>query len=318
MNALSFALALGALALPLAWIVSLGSLAAVPLVRRLGPVARAEASAWLALLPAVVALGLVAAVSVPSALYGLGLGADHCFGHEHHPHVCLWHGAVLPAWLAWIGAVGWAGSTVRLGQVVTGLVRAERLATSLASLGVLRHGVHVVPATLAVCHAVGLVRPRVVVSQAVVDGLTEPELRAVVAHERAHVDRADPRWSALLAFAGAVAPLTAGVWTASWRDATEEVADDAAASVTDGATVAQALVAVARLRLATVPGFSFVGGGLERRVLRLLSGPSASRASVVNGGAFAMVLAATAIVSAAHEPLHHLAEETWEAIAVRD
>lgn len=317
MNALSFVLALGAIAAPVAWLVSGLSLVAMPVVRRLSPVSRAEASIVLALLPVSTAALLVAAVSVPSVLYGLGLGPDHCLGHEHHPHVCFWHGALLPAWLAWIGAVGWAATAVRLGQVVAGLAHAERVGRALAAFGTERDGVHVVPATVAVCHAVGLLRPRVLVSRAVTEGLDEGELRAAVAHERAHVDRADPRWSAVLALAGCVAPLTSGRWFALWRDAAEEAADDVAASLTDGATVARALVSVARLPMVPVPGFAFGGSGLERRVVRLLDGAGVPRRSRAGAGAAFLVVSAGLVVVAAHEPLHHLVEELWEH-AVRD
>lgn len=312
MNALSFVLALGALAVPVAWLVSAASLVALPIVRRMSPVARAEASAWLTLVPALAAVVLVAAVSVPSLLYGLGLGPDHCLGHEHHPHVCSWHGAVLPAWLAWIGAVGWAASSVRMAQVVAGLVRAERVGAALAAFGTQRDGVHVVPVTLAVCHAVGLLRPRVLVSRAVVDGLGAGELRAAVAHEQAHVDRADPRWSALLALAGCVAPLTSGRWRDLWREAAEEAADDVAASVTDGATVARALLSVARMRRSPVPGFAFCASGLERRVVRLLRGASPPRRSRAGAGAALLAALAGLVVVAGHEPLHHVVEELWE------
>jgi BlaR1 peptidase M56 len=315
-NALSFLLALGALAVPVAWVVSGLSLVALPVARRLSSVARVECSAWLALLPAVVAALVVAAVSAPSVLFGLGLGPDHCVGHEHHPHVCFWHGALLPAWLAWLGAVGWAASGVRLVQVLGGLLRAERLGSALATFGPPRDGVRVVPATLAVCHAVGLVRPRVFVSQAVVDALSERELAAVVAHERAHVDRADPRWSAVLALAGCAAPVTGGGWSAVWRQATEEVADDVAARITDGPTVAGALLAVARLRLTSAPGLPFGATDLERRVVRLLGDRPPPRRGRAFAGALLLAALAAVTVLTAHERLHHWVEEAWE-LAVR-
>lgn len=312
MNALSFALAIGAIAAPVAWLVSALSLLVMPFVRRLSPVPRAEVSVCITLLPVAAAVVLVAAVSAPSLLVGLGLGPDHCLGHEHHPHVCFWHGAVLPAWIAWIGAVGWAASAVRAGQVVAGLVRAEHLGSALAALGVARDGVHLLPVSVAVCHAVGVIRPRVFVSRAVADALREDELRAAVAHERAHVERADPRWSAALALAGSVAPLTAGRWVALWAEAAEEAADDVAASVTDGPTVARALVAVARLRTAPVPAFAFGGSGLERRVVRLLDGGSSPRRSRAGAGAGLLLAVAGLVVTAAHEPVHHAVEQLWD------
>lgn len=316
MNALSFVLALGALAFPATWLLSAATLLALPVARRLSPVARAEAASWIALLPGLGAGVLVAAVSVPSLLYGLGLGPDHCLGHAHHPHVCLWHGALLPPWLAWVGAVGWALFAGRLTEVAVSLVRAERTGAALAALGTVRRGVHIVPATLAVCHAVGLVRPKVLVSQAVVERLGDRELRAAVAHEQAHVDRSDPRWSAVLAVASSVAPLTSGRWITLWREAAEQAADDVAASVTDGPTVARALVSVARLRLDPAPGLAFAAGGLESRVRRLLEGPGVPRRSWATAGAVVMASIAAVVVGVSHERVHHVVEEVWE-LAIR-
>lgn len=311
MNLLSFILALGAVAFPLAWLVAVMSLVVIPLVRRLTPVARAEVSAWLAVAPALAAVGIAMAVSAPSVLYGLGMGADHCVGHEHHPHLCAWHGAVLPAWLASVGAAAWAAFVVKLSQVAIGLVQAERLGSALASLGSPREGFHLVPATVPVCHAVGVAHPRVLVSAAVVARLDATTLRAVLAHERAHLDRSDPRWSALLALAACVAP-PASRWVAVWREAAEEAADDVAAIETDGATVARALVTVARMRLDAAPGFAFGASGLERRVSRLLADRVAPRPSRVLLGALCMTLSIGGLVSAEHDRMHHAAEEGWE------
>lgn len=315
MIVLSFVLALGAVAFPVAFGVSAVSRVAIPVVRRLSPVPRAEVAAWLAVAPVLAALALAAAVTVPSVRYGLGLGPDHCLGHGHHAHLCVWHGAALPAWLAAVGALGWAAFVVRAGRVVAHLARAERLGAALAALGAPGRGFHVVPATIAVCHAVGVVRPRVLVSRSVIDTLDDRQLKAVIAHEQAHLDRADPRWSALLALAGAVAPFT-GFWAAIWREAAEEAADDHAACVTDGPTVAGALVAVARLRLDDAPGFAFGAGGLERRVRRLLDARAIPRRCRALRGAFVMVAVAAVGVGVAHEPLHHLVEEAWERVVL--
>jgi hypothetical protein len=80
--------------------------------------------------------------------------------------------------------------------------------------------------------------------------------------------------------------------------------------------VASALVAVSRMRLATVPGLAFGSTGLERRVVRLLEGQNRSRASRTSHGAVAMAVFAGLVVFAAHERLHHVVEELWE-LAIR-
>jgi Zn-dependent protease with chaperone function len=311
MNGLSFVLALGAVVFPVAWLLAAVSLLGLPLVRRLSPVPRAEASAWLALLPALVVVALGAAVTVPSVLVALGLGVDHCLGHGHHPHLCVWHGAVLPPWLAVLGGAAWAGFLLRAAHTVLRLVSAERLGVSLAKLGQRRQGYHLVPAAVPVCHAVGVLAPRVIVSRVVVDQLDAEGLRAVLAHEQAHLDRGDLRWSALLELAGCVGPF-ASRWTAAWREAAEEAADDVAAACTDGLTVARALVTVARLRLDAAPGFAFGAAGLERRVRRLLGARVSPRASHTLAGALLMSAVACLLVAAEHERVHHLVEQAWQ------
>jgi Zn-dependent protease with chaperone function len=310
---LAFLLALGAVIVPLAWAASAGSLVLLPIVRRWSPVARADAAAWLALAPALAALALAAAVATPSVLYGIGLGFDHCTGHGHHDHLCLWHGAELPAWLAAVGAVAWAVVGVRFGRVLVGLVRMERVGAGLAGVARIEGEVHVVPTSIAVCHTIGVVRPRVFVSRAVVDRLGVASLRAVVAHERAHLSQHHPAWSAALAFAAAFAP-PASMWLRAWRDAAEEVADDVAAAATDGPTVADAIVAVARMNLGRTPGFAFGDSSTERRVTRLLDARAAPRKSAAWAGAVAMLGAALTVVAVAHEPLHHAVEELWEGV----
>jgi Zn-dependent protease with chaperone function len=310
-NLLSFALALGAVVFPLAWIGAAVSLVLAPLVRRLSPVGRAELAAWLAVAPALAAVAVGLAVAAPSLLAGLGLAADHCDGHGHHPHLCAVHGAALPAWLAVVGAAGWAVFGLRASAVLSRLVAAERLGAALAKLGRGQEGFVLVPATVPVCHAVGLVEPRVLVSEAVVARLDSDALRAVLAHEHAHLRRSDPRWSALLSLAACVAP-PALVWVGEWRDAAEEAADDLAALETDGATVARALVTVARMNLGPAHGLAFGATRLERRVVRLLAGAAAPRPSRALLGALWMTLAAGGLVIGAHDRLHHAAEEGWE------
>lgn len=149
-----------------------------------------------------------------------------------------------------------------------------------------------------------------------IDRLDARELDAVIAHERAHVDRHDPLWSAILAFAACVAPFS-GPWIGLWREAAEEAADDHAACATDGLTVARALVSVARLRLDDTPGFAFGASGLERRVRRLLDNRARPRRSLALSGALALAALAAAGVGAGHEPLHHFVEEAWEILTVR-
>ena len=132
---------------------------------------------------------------------------------------------------------------------------------------------------------IGLVRPRMLVARCVLEHCSTEEVRAIVAHERGHLERHDNLARAILALSPDVL-----VWlpvadrlTNAWHDAAEEAADDHAASLGElgRVTLAQALIRVARL---APPGSSAVvvpasalyrGENLDRRVRRLL-GPQAA------------------------------------------
>ena len=127
---------------------------------------------------------------------------------------------------------------------------------------------------------VGVLRPRLIVARTVLDHCSADELRAIFAHERAHIARRDNARQAL--FQLAPDPL---LWSSSvkeihsaWHDATEEAADDAVAKENPASRIdlASALVRVARL---VKPGMSrfelpasalYRGEPLERRVRRLV------------------------------------------------
>jgi hypothetical protein len=127
---------------------------------------------------------------------------------------------------------------------------------------------------------VGLLRPRILVAEAVLRGLSRSELRAVMAHERAHLAAADNlRRLFLRACPPLPWPTLAARLERRWQDASEEAADVRADA---GFDLASALVATARLappgaRL-EVGAVAFHGGALARRVGRLCEGPPAAGA----------------------------------------
>jgi beta-lactamase regulating signal transducer with metallopeptidase domain len=135
---------------------------------------------------------------------------------------------------------------------------------------------------------VGFWRPRLVIARSVLSACTPGEVRAILRHERHHLDRRDNLRRAVLA----LAPDVLGVLPASarllraWHEATEEAADDFARRTDEkaGVVLAQALLKVARLApsgsLPTVLPASalYRGESLERRVRRLLApAPDGSR-----------------------------------------
>jgi Zn-dependent protease with chaperone function len=144
-----------------------------------------------------------------------------------------------------------------------------------------------IDAPFPVVAVVGLVRPRLVVARSVLDACSEPELRAIVAHEQAHLRRRDNARRALIAAApDLLAWFGAGRRLAAiWQTAIEEAADDEA--VRGGrhwrVHLAEALIRVARLAPSGGPPVSLPASALYRgedladRVRRLVD-PAAEAA----------------------------------------
>jgi Zn-dependent protease with chaperone function len=116
---------------------------------------------------------------------------------------------------------------------------ATRVATG-ASVPVFRTG-KVVPALT----AAGILKPKVLMSEAAVAVLTEPELRGALGHEVAHVRRRDNLKKLLLRFCAF--PGMAGLEKA-WSEIAEIAADDAAVSnASEALDLASALLKLSRL-----------------------------------------------------------------------
>jgi len=126
---------------------------------------------------------------------------------------------------------------------------------------------------------VGLVRPRLLVARRVLEACTPQQMRAVIAHEAAHL----ASWDNLKRFAIRSCPDLLGLTPAArrmerdWSHAAEEAADDRATSAAGSAPVdlAEALLAVARLApeqhgLGAPVSALYERAGVERRVRRLL------------------------------------------------
>lgn len=151
---------------------------------------------------------------------------------------------------------------------------------------------------------IGVLRPRLVIDRLVLRACAEPELQAILAHERGHVRR----WDNLRRLAFAAVP---GSWGApglarAWRDATEEAADDLAAASTDDARfhLATALLRVSRLapprdeanwHVHLPASALYRGDSIEHRVRRLVDG---STTGPLRGRSWAAVLGALVIATA--------------------
>jgi len=191
-------------------------------------------------------------------------------------------------WL--LGASGAALLLVGVGRVALMQWRTARLtrawmadATPLALSG-LSIPAYAITTGYPVVAVTGVLRPRLVIDRLVLRVCTAPELDAILAHERGHVRRRDN----LRRLAFATVP---GSWGApglarAWRDATEEAADDLAATGADDARfhLATALLRVSRLAppqdgrawQAQLPASAlYRGDSIEHRVRRLVDGPEA-------------------------------------------
>ncbi|MBI4819650.1 MAG: M56 family metallopeptidase [Deltaproteobacteria bacterium] len=294
---------------------SIASIMLWPALGRVLPSAawRADAAFVLGTMPAVLSVIGTAAAAAPPISSALGYGVDHCPTHGHHLHLCLVHssaslapaGALLSCWLL-LRTLSLARRLVATSRDLGALQRlGERSSKSL---------VICVPGSPRICHAVGFVRGRILLSTSLARALPPHHLACALAHERAHLRRRDPLTSLLLSVAGLVQlPGVSGALARAFRVAAEEACDDfAAREVGDPVRVAEALVAVAELQRAQ-PGFdeavhAFGEHALERRIRRLLHGRG--RAGRARGLALAMLASgACALLATRHtSALHHLVE----------
>jgi Zn-dependent protease with chaperone function len=142
-----------------------------------------------------------------------------------------------------------------------------------------------IESTFPIVAVVGVWRPSLIVARSVLAACTAEELRAIVAHERGHADRADNTGRLLLAVTPDVLswlPFSTR-FAAAWHDAAEDAADDCAATLGDRGRLwlAEALIRVARLTPkgltapAVVPTSAlYRGESIERRVRRLVTPPA--------------------------------------------
>lgn len=206
------------------------------------------------------------------------------------------------AWWSWGAAALALGLVARLAQVFTvsaaRTLRARahnrRLVDLVATRNPLLAGTRVVDHDLPLAYCLPGLRSRVVVSRGVLDLLREEEVRAVLAHENAHVEQRHDL--VVLPFAAFGATFS---WLPAVRTAQEQVAllvemlaDDSAARRHSPEVLARALYKVGS---ASVPSGGLGAGGDDvlLRAQRLVSPPPA-----LSWGALAGVASATVLVLA--------------------
>lgn len=197
--------------------------------------------------------------------------------------------AALPAplpWQAWVAAVLGAAVLARLTWVLSlsaaRTLRERHRHRVLVDLVATRHpllrGTHVVDHDVPVAYCLPGLRPRVVVSRGVLTALCEDEVRAVLGHERAHVDQRHDLVVLPFVALGATFP-----WLRAVRCAQEQVgllvevlADARAARDHDRRVLARALwkVSGAGGMQAPAGGLGAAGEHVLVRAHRLLDPPA--------------------------------------------
>ena len=277
---------------------------AAPRLERLGPVARAAALWRLRLGPAATALLFAFGFVLPTFLV--------FEPRDTREPVSLT--------LAVLGAAGTAMLALAVLRGTRAWAATRALERRWAAVSTRWEGespipVRVIPDAFPTVAVVGLVVPRLYIADRVLAECPRPELRAMIAHEAAHVAARDN----LKRFAMRACPDLLWVRDAverAWAHAAEESADAvaSAASPEGRLDLAQALLRVARLAPAmsrTLPVSAFyLGGSVDSRVRRLLEGPAEPAPSTPLGCLFAAVAIAVASALVISAPALHQGMES--------
>jgi Zn-dependent protease with chaperone function len=206
-------------------------------------------------------------------------------------YACPMHGSDLPvnALTLFLVAALLTLGAVYAWRFVRAMYKAVQLARGVSrscvqSTVVAGYSVDVLPGARPLALSLSVPRPRILVSERVLQALPAAELRALLAHEQAHLDRRDGLMRLLLTIASSVLfPQARQALRAAWNLASEQACDARAAGVTDACTTAGALLRYARLMddqpaPAALLGCAFADGDVKARVLALIQPRVSSRA----------------------------------------
>jgi hypothetical protein len=214
-------------------------------------------------------------------------------------------GALLLARGVWRGYAAWRATA----RTAVAWRRDGRLLPDLGA----RIPAYAVDVPYPIVAVVGIMRPSLFIAECVLAECPAGEVRAMIAHETAHIRSFDnARRFVLRACPDLVGDQSR--LTRAWQDAAEEAADaDAARTPAHALDLAQALIRVARLAPSCAPALAsafYTGGGIDARVRRLVNPPfHAAVPFVFRGwtiGVAAAVLAGACVVAA---PAIHQAME---------
>lgn len=285
-------------------------------VLALRPVLRARLLLGWAVAPPTMGLSLTLLLFLPYSPLSFSHG-DHCSNHPGlGPHLLQAHaplpeGVALPA-AAVIPPLAGAALFFLLQAFV--VCRGWRARHNLRALGrPAGQGVWLIASDRPLALSAGFIRPRVYISSALQQGLSQERLRIVLAHERAHVRRRDSLRQ-YLAEAGSFLhlPRMRKLLLSDMALAAEQACDEVAAlEIGDRLRVAETIVTAERLLQSfscrEVPAAAFfLGNHSVARVEALLEGSGSGRGSLLLPCGLLLVATVTALAFA--EPLHHGAE----------
>jgi len=306
-------------------------LPAVAVVETLSPRrASARAATWLCALGIPVAGGIAAAVTGLHSVLCDAYASPHLFSDR--PHLCSrWLSAAPDARFVTtvVGGVCAVMLGFALARLVFGVTKSEIISSRLRRSLPQGANVTMVDSPSPLVATVGVLRPVIVVTGGTADLLTADELKAVLAHEMAHLRRKDnviDALATLCADALLIMP-TARLFAGYWRAEAERVCDDADAQATSRSTVASAMDKLAEAahseanRGLRIPGtrWRHAAADVNRRSgrLRAQADGEASRPNtemlliglvLVLGAVIALVFGIVATAQQAADTVHCLAE----------
>lgn len=238
----------------------------------------------IAVAPLVIGTRLLVTVSLPSLAALFAPGLDHCALHDDgHAHLCFRHlptfaaNVPLTLVLVFVGSCVLAQAALSLVTLFGGLRALRALFRSGTRDATL--GITVLDTERPMGFAAGWLRPRVLVSRGLLEGLAREELAIVLANEHAHARRKDALLLGVVRVATAFQLPRVGRWLL--REvalAAEQACDERAAMVSgDRLTVAETILRVERMVAGNTVfvnlAVGFGEGAVCRRVSALLEPP---------------------------------------------
>lgn len=277
--------------------------------------------AWLwslALFPVFAGIYIAVVTLIPSMSHELGFSLDHCHRHgDTHGHLCWYHPPVF-VWMSWQGFCATVFAAFTAWKLSFALYRGyqqhQYSRTLLSFADTQDQSAYRIESDMPSAFTLGLLRPKVVMSSALIDALTSEELSVVQRHEQAHQQHRDPLrlWVFNLVLCVFIPKVRTHLYKAM-ELTLEQLADERVVQAsTTPVLIAQTLVKVNRLTarfLAQQPALTvchFGASAIEQRIEQLMSAKP-GRAFPLLASLICIGLLLTLTLGGA-DALHHIIE----------